>query len=203
MKVLINHKICDMSPACDGIRVCPTGALFWDDAAEKIGYDESKCIGCGACANSCPVARAIRFAKTDEQAAEIEKEYADDPRRAEDLFVDRYGADCVLTKETPSERAMDAVRAAPGLAVMELNREDLVRCLLVSVPMREIFAGREYKHVKVIDPSPELAAELGVSEFPALVFFRGGEQIGKIEGYFENVESERGLLINKVKKIIG
>jgi len=203
-KVLINYKVCDNSPACSGIEVCPSGALHWDAANKKIAYDESKCIGCGACANTCPVAQAIRFAKDDAGAVQIEKEFTNDPRRAEDLFVDRYGGDFALTQNTLPEDVLAAVRAIRGLAVLELNNEDLIRCLLMSIPMRELFGERSlWTHVKVMNPSDELLDELKVSELPAMVFFRDGMPFGKIEGYFENSESERALLTNKIKKVLG
>ena len=202
-KVLINWKTCDNSPACSGIDVCPTNALYWDVSAKKIKYDESKCIGCGACAKTCPVAQAIRFAKTDAEAAQIEKEFADDPRRAEDLFVDRYGCDFVLTQNTECENAINAASTTPGLAVLELNNEDLFRCLLMSIPMQDLFGARtNWTHIKVANPYDELLATLGVFELPAMVFFRDGKQIGKIEGYFENSESERAVLERKIKKIL-
>ncbi|MDR0726611.1 MAG: 4Fe-4S binding protein [Rickettsiales bacterium] len=202
MKVLINHKICDMSPACGGIETCPTGALFWDAEKGRIGYDESKCTGCGACEKACPVAMAIRLAHTDAEAKQIQSEYDADPRQAEDLFIDRYGADFVLTKETESDDAVSTAQQTSGLSVIELNAEDLIRCLLMSVPMHEIANGQKWKHIKVMNPSDELLAELEISELPALVFFRNGNKIGFIEGYFEDNDTEKGLLLKKVGKIL-
>ena len=202
-KVMINHKICDMAPVCGGISVCPTGALYWDEESGRITHDESKCIGCGACTKECPVAQAIRLARTEVEAEQIQAEYDADPRRAEDLFIDRYGGDIVLTKTTESENAIALAAQTSGLAIMELNNDDLIRCLLMSIPMKELFAGHQWKHIKVMNPSEELLKELGISEITALVFFQDGKQIGKVEGYFENVESERGVLENKIKKILG
>ena len=192
-----------MSPSCGGISVCPTGALYWDADAGRIAHDESKCIGCGACEKACPVAMAIRLARDENQEKEIKAEYDADPRRAEDLFIDRYGGDIVLTKPTKSEDVMAKISATSGLVVLELNQEDLITCLVVSIPMKELFDGIEKTHIKVINPSDDLLKILGISEFPALVFFRDGKQIGKIEGYFENSDSEKGLLKSKIKKIIG
>ncbi len=202
MKVIINHKICDMAPACGGISACPTGALYWDSDAGRIAHDESKCIGCGACEKACPVAKAIRLARNATQEKEIQAEYDADPRRAEDLFMDRYGGDIVLTKPIKSEDVMANIDTMPGLVVLELNKEDLITCLLVSIPMKELFDGIEKTHIKVINPSDELLAVVKVSEFPALVFFRDGKQIGKIEGFFENSQSEKSLLKSKIGKII-
>ncbi|MDR0449126.1 MAG: 4Fe-4S binding protein [Rickettsiales bacterium] len=203
MKVFINHKVCDMSPACGGIRVCPTGAMFWDAANGRIGHDAEKCIGCGACEKECPIAQAIRLARDAAEEKRIAREIADDPRRAEDLFVDRYGGDFALTKDTASEDAMALAEKTPGLVVMELNKEDLIRCLLMSVPLGELFGSRDkWTHIKVMSPSDELLAGLGVSELPALVLFRDGKQIGKVEGYFENCKGERDLLESKIKKLL-
>ncbi|MDR2685806.1 MAG: 4Fe-4S binding protein [Rickettsiales bacterium] len=201
-KVLINKKICDNSPLCGGIEACKTGALYWDDATATILYDEDKCIGCGACAKMCAV-QAIRFARTDADAAEIGREFDDDTRRAEDLFVDRYAGDAVLTQLTASADALSAARAISGLCVMEINSDDKIRCLINCIPMREIFDGRDFAHIKVMNPGDELLAELGIVELPALVIFNEGEVIGKVEGYFEDNDAEKGLLISKVKKILG
>ena len=201
---MINVKVCDMSPSCGGIDDCPTGAFYWDSEKNVLAHDAEKCIGCGKCANSCPVAQAIRFAKNAEEEKQIQAEFDADPRRAEDLFIDRYGGDICLTKTTESDDALAAAKSAKGLAILELNQDDKIRCLLMSIPMKELFGPRDgYTHIKVFDPTEELASELGVSEFPSLVFFRDGEIIGKIEGYYENVDGERGLLEKQIAKILG
>ena len=200
MKILINNKICDNSPACGGVDVCPTGALFWDDAASQIVFEESKCIGCGACVNACPV-RAIMLARDAAAAAKIQADIDADPREAADLFVDRYGADIADTQPTPADEAVAVARDAPGLAVIELYEEANLRCLVTSIPMSEIFAGYEYKHIKT-EADEEIMSALGVGELPAMVIFRDGKQIGKVEGYFEDNGAEKALLISKMKKIL-
>jgi NAD-dependent dihydropyrimidine dehydrogenase PreA subunit len=138
MKVLINYKICDNSPACSGIEVCPTGALFWDESADTIGYDESKCVGCGACVNACPV-RAILLARDDAAAANIQADIDSDPRTVADLFCDRYGSDICDTLASPPGQALAAAKNTAGLAVLELYDEATLRCLTTSIPMTEIF----------------------------------------------------------------
>ncbi|HOY47399.1 MAG TPA: 4Fe-4S dicluster domain-containing protein [Alphaproteobacteria bacterium] len=202
MKVLINHKICDMSPSCGGIDVCPTGALFWDKKNGRIGHNESKCIGCGACEKACPVAMAIRLARTPDEEKEIQAEYDSDPRCAEDLFIDRYGGDFVFIKNTNSEKALEIANKTSGLVVMELNSEDFIRCLIISIPVKEILKEKKSKYIKVMNPSDKLLKKFELTEVPALIFFQDGKLIGKVEGYFENTYTEKGLLLRKVEKII-
>ena len=204
MRPMINVKICDMSPYCDGISNCPTGALYWDNGKKVIAHDESKCIGCGNCANACPMAHAIKFARTAEEEKQIQAEYDADPRKVEDLFIDRYGCDIVLTQKTISADALQVASKMPGLTILELNNEGLIRCLLMSIPMKELFGPREkWTHVKVHNPSEELLHAVKVEELPALVFFRDGIEIGKVEGYFEDNVGERGLLEKKIREILG
>lgn len=200
-KVMINNKICDNSPACGGIEVCPTGAFRWDESARKIEFDESKCVGCGACVKACPVF-AIKLARSASEAKKIQDDIDADPRAEADLFVDRYGGDIVDTQLTPSGDAVTAVAAAKGIAVLEVWDEASAHCLVTSIPMSEIFAGREIKHIKT-QADDGIKKELGLSEVPALVFFKDGMQIGKVEGYFENNDAERGLLGKKIAEILG
>ncbi|MCL2369362.1 MAG: 4Fe-4S dicluster domain-containing protein [Alphaproteobacteria bacterium] len=194
-KVIINKKRCDISPACGGIEVCPTGAIYWDDANSDIGIDNSKCIGCGQCENACPV-KVIRLAKTVADEERIQKEIDEDTTTG--LRVDRYGADFVDTKESQSP----LTEIMPiGLTVVELNNEESINCLLMSIPMHELFQG-EWRHVKTMNPSDELLFGLDVSKLPALVLFKDGQKVGKIEGFFENSESEIALLKKKISEVI-
>jgi Fe-S-cluster-containing dehydrogenase component len=200
MKVIINPKICDNSPACGGIQACPTGALFWDEGDHKIGYDRLKCIGCGACVNACPV-MAIIIAKTKSEEKEIADKIAADPRTEVDLFVDRYGSDIVSTQPTQIDMAIKTAKQTKGVAVLELFNPATAHCLVTSIPVSEIFAEYNYTHLKS-EPNEQTLADFGITELPSLLIFRDGEQIGKIEGYFENNSSEKSLLIAKIKKFL-
>lgn len=90
MPVLINFKICDNAKECNGIEVCSTGALSWDEKKKTIIIDNSKCISCGKCEEACMV-DAIRVAKDEKEYKRIKKEIDQDPRKVSDLFIDRYG----------------------------------------------------------------------------------------------------------------
>ena len=94
MAVLINFKICDNAMECNGIEVCPTRALAWDSENKTIIIKNDLCNSCGLCEKACMV-HAIKVARTDEEYAKIKKEFDDDPRKIEDLFIDRYGAETV------------------------------------------------------------------------------------------------------------
>jgi hypothetical protein len=73
----------------------------------------------------------------------------------------------------------------------------------MSIPLGELFGPRDnWTHIKVMHPDDELLKAVGVSELPALVFWRDGKIAGKIEGYFENCEGERALLESKIKKVL-
>ena len=87
MPVLINWKICDNAKECNGIAVCPTGALFWDEKKKSIGIDNSKCVNCGKCEESCKV-EAIHVAKNEEEYKKIKEQIDADPRKRSDLFID-------------------------------------------------------------------------------------------------------------------
>ncbi|MBU0897971.1 MAG: 4Fe-4S dicluster domain-containing protein [Patescibacteria group bacterium] len=68
MSVLINFKICDNSKDCNGIKVCPVGAIFWDEKRKTVAVNNKKCISCGMCEKSCLIG-AIRVAKVDKVLA--------------------------------------------------------------------------------------------------------------------------------------
>lgn len=201
-KVIINNKICDNSPACGGIEVCPVGALFWDKERGRIGYAGEKCIACGACVNMCPV-RAIMLAKSAAEAEKIQSEIDTDPRKPADLFVDRYGADITETQPIGIKEALAAAKSSKGIAVLELYDEPDFHCLVTSISISEIFSGYDIRYMRA-QTDEAVAKSLGISEIPALVIFRDGKIIGKVEGYyFDDAPSEKSFLISQVKKILG
>lgn len=199
MSVLINFKICDNAEECSGIAACPTGALFWKKADKTIGIDNSKCTSCGICEKSCEVG-AIRVARDEEESRAIKKDFADDPRRDTDLFLDRYGAQPVLPvffiQEDKFERE---VLNSTKLTVSEFFDNSSINCLLKSIPVTELLRGLEVKYRKVEITTGQLIERYEVKKLPALLFFENGKLLGKIEGFFPKEKKQK--LIAEINKI--
>lgn len=199
MSVLINFKICDNAQECNGIAVCPTGALSWDKKKKSIKIDNEKCISCRKCEKACMV-KAIRVAKNEKEYKQIEEEINNDSRKVSDLFVDRYGAQPIhpafLIKD---DKFNLEVLGSKKMVVAELFNDDSIMCLLKSIPMRSLFAGHSIKYRKV-EVGRALAEKYKIKELPTLIFFKDGGLLGKVEGYYDNKQKEE--LLKKIKLII-
>lgn len=177
MAVLLNYKICDNAAACGGIEVCQTGAIFWDEAAGKIGIDNNLCISCKKCVSECPVG-AIRVASTDEEYDNIKADIESDCHTAEELFVERYGAmpineDLVVNEE----QALMAVNSEPVVFV-EQFQDSSIQCLLYSIPMSTILERYGGKYVK------QQVDDAIKGSYPCLVIYQNQKKVGCVNGYY-------------------
>jgi NAD-dependent dihydropyrimidine dehydrogenase PreA subunit len=199
MPVLINFKICDNAKECNGIAVCPTGAISWDDAKKAIVIDNSKCTSCGKCVPACMV-DAIRVAKTDAEYKKIKKEFAADKRKASDLFIDRYGAMSTHPAFLIGEDKFGLeVEGSHKLTAAEIFNDSSIMCLLFSIPVKELFGKTEVKYRKVRLDGDALLKKYRISKLPSLLFFRDGRLVGKVEGYYD-VKGKKEL-IGRIRKI--
>ncbi|MFA7243921.1 MAG: 4Fe-4S binding protein [Patescibacteria group bacterium] len=200
MAVLINFKICDNAEECAGIETCPSGALSWDDENKTIKIDNEKCTSCGACEKACGV-EAIKVARTDAEYAQITKEFDEDPRTVNDLMVDRYGAQIILPFNLiDDERFEIDILKSEKLAVVELFKNDTIECMIKSIPIKELLAGYDYKYRKLEVKNEEIMKKYDISQLPALLFFRNGKLIGKVEEYFTT--DQKSEIIAKIKEIM-
>jgi len=199
MPVLINFKICDNAKECNGIVVCKTGALSWDEEEKTILIDNEKCISCGLCETACMVG-AIKVAKTDADYERIKREIDADPRKVSDLFVDRYGAEPVHDAFLIPEEKLDLeVLESSRLTILEVFQDDYIMCLLRSIPIEELFRGMDVKYRKMRVEEGFLE-KYGIKSLPSLMFFLDGKLIGKIEGYYN--ENQKEELNKKIKNIM-
>lgn len=188
MAVLINFKICDNSPECGGLAACPNGAIFWNKGKETLTIDNSKCVSCGLCVKGCELG-AIKVARDDAEYQKIEKEIQEDPRKITDLFVDRYGAQPVLTTFLIEEKNFDPKKLRK-LNAVELFNDDSIECLLKSIPINELLQGLEINYTRVKLSGYDLMEKYDIRKLPALLIFNGEKILGKVEGYFEAKQKE-------------
>lgn len=201
MSVLINFKICDNAEECFGLEVCKTGALSWDEKNKTIEIDNDKCISCGACEDACEV-NAIKVAHNDEEYQALQKEIDDDPTKISDFMLDRYGAQPILPAYLiPEELFEGQVVKAKKMTAAELFKNENLECMIKSIPIKQLFDGYDIKFRKVELKSDELLKKYEIKNLPALVFFKDGKLLGKIEGYYgmKNILEIK----NKINDILG
>ena len=198
MAVLINFKICDNDKACSGMAACPNGVFSWDDEKGLI-INNDKCVSCGLCEKACMV-NAIRVARTQEEYKKIKQEFDADPRTINDLLVERFGGkpidDAMLgTVEEIKSKLDEAKRPL----ILEFYNDDSIMCLLKSIPMKKIADAfdRDTRYRKVEVNSEEILNLYDIKELPALLFYKNGKLVGKIDGYVD--EDEEDDLLEKIK----
>jgi NAD-dependent dihydropyrimidine dehydrogenase PreA subunit len=201
MAVLINFKICDNSKDCSGIEVCPRGVFYWDGKRRTIAVDNKKCISCGRCEKACPVG-AIRVARTEKEYKKIKEEIKKDPRKVSDLFIDRYGAEPIDPAfQIPLNKFDIQILESTKLAVTELFNKNSIKCLLHSIPVKELFRDIDIKYRKIeVEDNDLILEKYKIKKLPSLLFFKNGKIVGKIEGYYNF--QERKNILEKIKEIL-
>ena len=200
MAVLINFKICDNAKECGGISACPTGALSWNDKTKKILIDNSKCTSCMKCVEECP-SNAIHVAKNDAEYKKIEAEIKKDPRKASDLFVDKYGAQPIDPDSLLEEDKFKYfITNSNNKNLVEFFSKDTIECLLRSNNIRRLIPNKNIFFKKVEIKKPSLLKEYSISKLPCLLVFDNGILLGKIEGFYGVEKAEE--LKNKIIKLI-
>lgn len=201
MSILINFKICDNVKECGGIAECPTGSIFWDEDAGKIGVDSSKCNCCKVCETACGVG-AIHVAKNQDEYQKIKFGIDSDTRRKEDLFVDRYGATPIDDSFLINSNQLESeILSHKNLFLAECFNEDSIQCLLKSIPISEIVSRvggcAAYRKIEADD---SICSKFGIKELPALLVFSEGMLIGMVNGFYET--SQQDYMTSELLKVI-
>ncbi len=194
-RIILNRNICDNTPLCSGIEICPTGALFWDENKERIEYNENTCIDCGACADECPV-DAILWGIDDADYERKLQEVKNDTRSEEELVVERYGASPIKEPIMVSSLADFVQKSVNDLVLLEFYEDESINCLLHSIRVEEIkgWLNEPITYAKVNIQENDDATEYGVEEYPTLLVYRKGHILGKVSGYFtDDDESKRAF----------
>lgn len=186
-RVIINRNICDNAKECSGIEVCPTGAMYWDEENQMIGYKETECIDCGLCAENCPV-EAILWGADDEEYERKKKEVEEETRKFDDLEVERYGASPIEKFIENSELGDFIKKINSQYILLEFFKDETICCLLHSIRVEEIKAlfGSNVVYSKVYMSNEEQCPICEINEFPALLILQDGGLVGKIEGYYDD-----------------
>lgn len=189
MSAIINYKICDQASACGGISVCPVGAFSFNEKTKKIEIDNEKCISCGLCEKTCPIG-AIGVAKTQEEYEELKKAIEEDPRRPEDLFVDRYGGDIVNDKVMIEYNDLNKVISEQTSALIELFNDDSIQCLLKSITYKEIADKTGFSKYFRCNVGDKDLSHYKVNELPSLLVVKNGKVEKVISGYYEETNKK-------------
>ncbi len=190
MPAIINHKICDQANACGGISVCPVGAFTYNEKTKRIEIDNDKCISCGACAKTCPIG-AIGVAKTWEEFEELKQSINEDPRSADDLFVDRFGGDIINENVLIDFENLDKMIKENDKVIIELFNDDSIMCLLKSIPYQDILENSNYTKYYRCNVGENDFSKYGITELPSLLLCNNGMVKKVINGYFEEKDKEK------------
>ena len=206
MSVLINFKICDNADVCSGLEVCQTGAIYWDDNNKILETNNSKCTCCSLCVDACP-AGAIAVASNEEEYAQLQRSFNEDPRTIKDLMIERYGASPIDESILISiSEANKKIRGENNLLAIEIIDDSDTACLINSVPISELFVDAKCLHFKITSNDNDynvLAKKYSICKIPTFLLFFKGELCYKKDGMVNNQLSEESTaFISEVKTII-
>lgn len=206
MPIIINYNICDNSPECSGMSVCPTNAIKWDDnlinllgTKGTLNVDNANCISCGKCVSEdgCPVG-AIIFAKSEEELSEFSKDFEIDTTKVESLFVDRYGAEPIDDNICISFE--NVLLKSNEITIIEELSEDSIQCLITSIPIESIIKHVENYTNKKVKYYKCLSSDKNKTEHPILYLYYDKNLIGSINGYYDNSKTDE--FFDKINEII-
>ena len=199
MPIKINYNICDNSPECSGMSVCPTNAIKWDDnlinllgTKGTLNVDNDNCISCGKCVSEdgCPVG-AIIFAKSEEELSDFSKDFEIDTTKVESLFVDRYGAEPI--DESVFVSSIDTIiNNFNSLVILEEFSDSSIQCLINSIPVSTIIKklGEKFPSLNILYYKKAVESNELKESLPKLSIYENGIKIAQINGYYNSGQSD-------------
>ena len=206
-KIIFNYKVCDMSPECGGIEVCPKNAIYYDIKLKKPVWDESKCNFCLQCTlpGTCPVG-AILFARDQQQADLINETINKDPRTQDDLWQERYGVEPSINSPKAENITSDpkSIFSQNEIIIIDIWHPEFLECRLHSPLFSKLLLNfpQKFKLYKLnASKYPQYANKLNVKDFPSLLIYKNSVLIDSIQGYIKiaDIDKINQRLIKKVK----
>jgi NAD-dependent dihydropyrimidine dehydrogenase PreA subunit len=182
MPLFIDPRICDKQEICDLMKVCPRNAIYQDEKEGTIEIDDTKCNECLICVKACPYL-AVKLAKDTEELGEL-------VRKSRKIKLSR------------NAHLKKIYGATPGrIGKAEVNDLNFRRKVSSKTPTLVSFWGahsgviahslrwiaKKYKgklkvaHIRIAD-NPKSRKKYSITTTPTLILFRGGRQIGRLEG---------------------
>jgi len=88
------------------------------------------------------------------------------------------------------------------LTALELFSDESINCLIYSIPIKELFT--DYPMIKYrkmdVGNMADFLKNNGIKKLPALLFYKNGKMLGKIEGYFS--KEQRKKLAKKIRDLL-
>ena len=204
-KIIINQKICDKSPDCGGIAVCPSGALFFNQDSQAVEWNQDKCVFCLRCTlpDSCPIG-AIMYARDEASEKTIIDTINSDPRSEDWLWQERFGVEPgkpSIAKELTDENFEEVVNSSQN-SLIDIWHQDYLNCRLHSVLYQDILTETPDVVIYKLNAKkyPQLVGKLGVKIFPTLQLIINGKINLICQGDIE--DSKLSTIISSIKEII-
>lgn len=204
-KIIINQKICDKSPDCGGIAVCPSGALSFGQDSRAVKWDQNKCIFCLRCTlpDSCPIG-AIMYARDEASEKTIIDTINSDPRSEDWLWQERLGVEPgkpSIAKELTDQNFQEVFDSSEN-SLVDIWHEDYLNCRLHSILYQDIQKEIDNLTFYKLDAKkyPQLIEKLGVKIFPTLQLIINGKNNLIYQGDIE--DSKLSTIINSIREII-
>jgi len=204
MPVLIDYRVCDNSPGCSAIRVCPQHALSFNPAKGKVEVDDSRCSSaCNAiCTRVCP-AGAVKWFKTEAEREAARKDMAESNLSKDDLLEQRYG----IRPGDPRELGPNLIHVDDDNFETEVLQSDVpvvvdfwaewcAPCRILAPTFKALateYEGRMKFGKLDTEEAQRVAMQYGIMSIPTLLFFNHGQVVDRAVGALPREQLRRKI----------